>query len=328
MNSTEIDDILTKSIRSVVETEDYAIPSGGRYTYIVTDRDRGATVRQIMKRRLGFSSRLTSKFKRGLGDVRRNGVQVRTFAEVIPGDVIEIVMPDEISHFEPQDIPLSTIFEDDDLIVINKQPGITVHPTRTHPDGTLANAVMKHMLDRDDRYKIRFVNRLDMDTSGVLVVAKNAFCQDAIVKMMRRGEVKKYYCAIVDGIIDDDEGTINAPIGRKQDDTVRRAVTDDGSPSVTHYRVLERFKAGYTFVALRLETGRTHQIRVHMAHIGYPVTGDQLYGREKDSPIARQALHARRIVFKHPVSGETIDAEAPIPDDMAELLKKLRRREY
>lgn len=324
MNSTEIDDILTKSIRSAVETEEYVRPSGGRYTYTVTDRDRGATVRQIMKRRLGFSSRLTAKFKRGLGKVTRNGVPVRNFAEVIPGDVLEITMPEEISHFQPQDIPVSAIFEDDDLIVINKQPGITVHPTKTHADDTLANGIMKRMLDRGEKYKIRFVNRLDMDTSGVLVVVKNAFCQDAMVRMMKRDEVKKYYCAIVDGIIEEDEGTIDAPIGRKTDDTVRRAVVEGGSPSVTHYRVLERFKSGYTYIALRLETGRTHQIRVHMAYKGHPVTGDPLYGPGDCGLIGRQALHARRIVFQHPVSGELIDAEAPLPRDMADLLEKLR----
>ncbi|MGI6206394.1 MAG: RluA family pseudouridine synthase [Anaerovoracaceae bacterium] len=324
MKSTEIDDILTRSVRSAVETDDAVKPSGGRYTYTVTEKDRDATVRQIMKRRLGFSSRLTAKFKRGLGDVKRNGVPVRTFAEVIPGDVIEITMPSEQSHFDPQDIPVSTIFEDDDLIVLNKQPGLIVHPTKNHPDHTLANGIMKHMLDRGERYKIRFVNRLDMDTSGVLVVAKNAFSQNALAKMMKRDQVRKYYCAIVDGIIEEDEGTIDAPLGREPGETVKRAVVEGGSPSVTHYRVIERFGSGYTYIALRLETGRTHQIRVHMAYKGHPVTGDPLYGSSSAAVIARQALHARRIVFQHPVSGELIDAEAPLPDDMEDLLERLR----
>lgn len=324
VSDRNLDDRLTARIRASVDSTGDRNAESGRYSYIVTESDRGATVRQVMKKRLGFSSRLIAKFKRGMGSVKRNGIPVRNFAELLPGDVLDIMMPEDYSHFEPEDIPVRIIFEDEDLILVNKQPGITVHPTKTHPGGTLANGLMKRMLDSGDRYKIRFVNRLDMDTSGILIVARNSHCQDAISKMMKRDQVKKYYYAIVHGLVEEDQGTVDAPLGRTEADPVRRTVVEGGSPSVTHFRVLERFGSGFTFLALRLETGRTHQIRVHMKHLGHPIVGDPLYGKEEPELIGRQALHAGRLVFRHPVSGEIIDAEAELPEDMLKLLDRLR----
>ena len=319
-----MDDLLTASIRASVESSGDRAAERGRYSYTVTEEDRGATVRQIMKKRLGFSGRLIAKFKRGLGSVTRNGVRVRNFAEVIPGDVLDITMPEDVSHFEPEDIPVQVVYEDEDMILVNKQPGVTVHPTKTHPDGTLANGLMKRMLENGDRYKIRFVNRLDMDTSGILIVARNSHCQDAISRMMKHDQVEKYYYAIVHGIVGQDRGTVDAPLGRSGTDPVHRAVVEDGSPSVTHYQVLERFDSGFTFLKLRLETGRTHQIRVHMSWLGHPIVGDPLYGKEEPELIRRQALHAGEIVFQHPVSGEILRAEAPLPEDFQKLLNRLR----
>lgn len=324
ISNRDIDDLLTANIRASVESEgDYAAMRG-RYSYIVTEVDRGATVRDVMKKRLGFSSRLVTKFKKGLGTVKRNGIQVRNFAEVMPGDVLDITMPEDVSHFEPEDIPVEVVFQDEDLMLINKQPGVTVHPTRTHPSGTLANGLMKRMLDTGDKYKIRFVNRLDMDTSGILIVARNSHCQDAISRMMKRDEVEKYYYAIVHGLVEQDEGTVDAPIGRSEPDSIYRTVRPDGSPSITHYKVLERFESGFTLLKLRLETGRTHQIRVHMKHIGHPIAGDHLYGKTEPELIGRQALHAGRIAFPHPISGEPLDVEAPLPEDFQNLLDRLR----
>lgn len=320
----DIDDLLTANIRASVESAGDRSAERGRYSYIVTEEDRGATVRQIMKKRLGFSGRLIAKFKRGLGSVTRNGVRVRNFAEVIPGDVLDITMPEDVSHFEPEDIPVEVIYEDADLILVNKQPGVTVHPTKTHASGTLANGLMKRMLDTGDSYKIRFVNRLDMDTSGVLIVARNSHCQDAISRMMKHDQVEKYYYAIVHGIMENDRGTVDAPLGRSGTDPVRRAVIEDGYPSVTHYQVLDRFDSGFSYLKLRLETGRTHQIRVHLAWLGHPIAGDSLYGREEPELISRQALHAGEIVFRHPASGEMLRAEAPLPEDFQQLLDRLR----
>lgn len=332
MSSTDnsrIDDILTANVRSSMKSEGSRNAGRGRYSYTVTESDRDATVRQVMKRRLGFSNRLINKFKRGLGTVRRNGLEVRTCAEVVPGDVIDIKMPEDVSHFEAQDIPVSIIYEDEDILLVNKQAGLVVHPTKNVHDGTLANGLMKKMIDRGERYKIRFVNRLDMDTSGIVIVSKNAYCQDALSKMMKLDRVRKYYFAVVHGRVEQDEGSVDAPIGRGPADSVRRAVTADGSPSVTHYRVLRRFAGspdypeGFTSLELRLETGRTHQIRVHMSYKGHPLVGDPLYGRSEPELIGRQALHAERIVFPHPVDGRLVDVEAPLPEDIEQLIRML-----
>jgi 23S rRNA pseudouridine1911/1915/1917 synthase len=164
-----------------------------------------------------------------------------------------------------------------------------------------------------------------MDTSGLLVVAKNSHCQDDMQKQMIENAVVKKYAAVVKGIIEEDEGTVDLPIDKEHEDKVKRTVTDEGYPSVTHYKVLERFPRGYTLVELLLETGRTHQIRVHLSHIGHPVVGDVLYGEASVWLIERQALHARYLSFRHPVTGAIMELEAPLPDDMQELILKIRK---
>jgi 23S rRNA pseudouridine1911/1915/1917 synthase len=180
------------------------------------------------------------------------------------------------------------------------------------------------MLSQQKHYKIRFVNRLDMDTSGLLAIAKNSHCQDDMSRQMSENGVTKKYVAVVKGVIAEEEGTIDLPIDREHEDHVKRAVLKDGYPSVTHYKVLERFEKGYTLVELVLETGRTHQIRVHMSHIGHPIVGDVLYGVASVWLIERQALHARYLSFRHPLNGSLMELEAPLPDDMLTLLEKIR----
>ncbi len=319
-----LDDRVVVSVRQAMGEQRLRTDREGRYFWRVTEEDRDATVRQILKRRLKFSSRLLAKLKRGQGTVTRNGVEVRLFADVIPGDLVEVLLPEDRSHFTPQDIPVEVLYEDEDMIIVNKQPGLVVHPTRSHPDDTLANGLMKRMLDSGDSYKIRFVNRIDRDTSGLVVVARNSHCQDAMSGMMKNGQVEKRYVAIVHGIIREEDGTIDLPLGRLAEGDVRRAVIPGGSPSVTHYHVLERFPAGYTFLELKLETGRTHQIRVHLSHIGHPIAGDSLYGKAEPEIIGRQALHAAELHFRHPVSGADLDVRAPVPEDMNILLEQLR----
>jgi 23S rRNA pseudouridine1911/1915/1917 synthase len=191
----------------------------------------------------------------------------------------------------------------------------------------MANGIMKYMLDNHKHFKIRFINRLDMDTSGLLAIAKNSHCQDDLSKQMSENGVMKKYVAVVKGLITEEEGTVDLPIDREHVDHVKRAVIDDGYPSVTHYRVLERFQKGYTLVELVLETGRTHQIRVHMSHIGHPIVGDVLYGEASVWLIERQALHAKYLSFRHPVTGQQLELEAPLPDDMQRLLDKIREAE-
>ena len=253
-----------------------------------------------------------------------NGEQIPGWITANPGDVLEIRLPEETSDFIPEDIPIRTVYEDSSLLIINKQPGIVVHPTKGHPQHTLANGIMKDMLDRDQSFKIRFMNRLDMDTSGIVAVAKNSHCQASFMKQSQAGLVEKRYLAIVKGLVKEDQGTIDLPIGQPDPERVERAVVEGGSPSVTHYQVLDRFRAGYSLVELSLETGRTHQIRVHMAAIGHPVVSDHLYGESNPFLIERQALHARKLAMLHPVTGESVSFEAELPEDMANLLEKLR----
>lgn len=294
-----------------------------QFTHKVTTEDEGLEIREIMRLSFDFSSRLRNKIKREKL-VTLNGQQAPGWIKPKAGDVIRILLPEEKSGFEPQPIPVAPIYEDEDLLILNKQPGLTVHPTRGHPSGTVANALMYYMEQTHQSFKIRFVNRLDMDTSGLLVVAKNAYCQNDYTLQMKRNQVEKRYLSIVNGIVTPGAGTIDLPIGRPAPDDVRRSVMANGAPSVTHYKVLERFyQKGYTLVELLLETGRTHQIRVHMSHIGHPVLGDGLYGGENRLLIHRQALHAARLSFTHPITKSKLQLEAPMPDDMKQVLEYL-----
>ena len=330
VNTGELDRQLVESIRSASKPPAQQIQGDNRFSYTVTAEDDMTTAKQILKRRLGFSGRLISSIKRD-GIVLRNGIPIRVFADVIQGDVIEVILPEERSSFPPQDIPIKVVYEDDDMLLLNKQPWVVVHPTMGHPVGTIANGLAKRMDDTGLHYKIRFVNRLDRDTSGLLIVAKNSHCQDMLSQDMKSNRVEKRYKAIVHGIIRDDEGTVNLPIGRFSPDDIKRCVMDDGYPSITHYKVLERFSSGegiyeggFTFMELRLETGRTHQIRVHMSHIGHALVGDTLYGETEPELLDRQALHAAQLQLRQPVSDELLDIRAPLPDDMKKLLSKLQ----
>jgi len=293
-----------------------------KFSYIVSEKDGELLIKGLLKHKLGFSSRLMRKLKVE-GGVYLNGKPARLTAAVHAGDTVSVRFPDEGSDFPSQDIPIYPVYEDDDLLVINKQPGIVVHPTKGHPVGTIANGLMNYMEKTGQSFKIRFVNRLDMHTSGLLIIAKNSFSQDELSRQMAAGTVIKEYVAVVRGIVENDSGTIDLPIDRAQFGDVKRVVKEDGYPSVTHYKVLRRFGSGYTLVSLRLDSGRTHQIRVHMEHIGHPVVGDSLYGKEEILLIERQALHARYLSFDHPVSGNRLEIEAELPDDMRELVRRI-----
>lgn len=296
-----------------------------QFTYTVTENDEKEelSIRVLMKRNFSFSSRLRKKIKKEkLATV--NGKDIPVWRVPHAGDVICVTLPEERSYFPPEKIPVDVVYEDDDLLIVNKQPGITVHPTNGKPDHTLANALTNYMEETGQVFKIRFINRLDMDTSGLVAVGKNSHTQDDFVRQNKRGLVTKEYTAIVDGIIDEENGVIDLPIGRPENEPLRRGVVEGGKPSVTHYKVIERFSAGFTLVRLRLETGRTHQIRVHMNHIGHTVTGDWLYGSPNRDLIDRQALHASRLSFLHPVTGKQLDFSAPLPDDMEKVIRYLK----
>lgn len=294
-----------------------------KYKYTVTAEDKDRTINRIIRSRFDFSHRFKTKIKyQSLIDL--NGVKTPGYVIPKEGDIIEIRLPEETSDFTPEDIPISVLYEDDDLLLIDKQPGIIVHPTKGHPVHTIANGVMKYINDTGQSFKIRFANRLDMDTSGIVIIAKNANAQNDISHQMRNQHIVKKYIAIVKGIVEEDSFTIDLPVGRPADDSVQRAVMyEGGKDAVTDVKVLERF-ASTSLVELTLHTGRTHQLRVHMSHIGHPIVGDHLYGGSMPWLIDRQALHAYYISFTHPVTGDILTVKAPYPDDIKECLDKLK----
>jgi 23S rRNA pseudouridine1911/1915/1917 synthase len=301
-------------------------------TCLVDEGEEGMTAKGVLRRKKGVSLRLIRRITHEGGAVHLNGELARFIDCVKAGDVIGLVFPSESNHLIPQNIPLAALYEDDDLLAIDKQPGIVVHPTKGHPDGTIANGIIHRMEERGDSFKVRFINRLDMDTSGVLLIGKNIHAQSDFAAQAKRGLVEKRYIAIVEGIVKESAGSIDLPIAledvgerRGEGDILpipKRIVRADGNPSVTHYRVLERFDRGFTLLELKLETGRTHQIRVHMAHMGHPVVGDSLYGNGRGL-MDRQALHAQSLRFRHPSQDREIYIEAPLPEDMQRCVETL-----
>ncbi len=298
-----------------------------KFKYLVTVEDEGEKIKNIIKRQFSLSSRLMTKLKTG-DCVFLNDSPVKLYVTPVAGDIIKINFPYERSEFVPENIDINIVYEDSDILIINKQPGHVVHPTKGHPTGTMANGIMKYMIDSAQSFKIRFINRLDMDTSGLLIVAKNSHCQDNLSKQMKNNRVSKEYIAIVKGIVSDDSGTVNAPIGRLYDDHVLRGVTPDGYPSTTNYKVIDRYESGFSLLRLRLETGRTHQIRVHMNHIGHPVLSDSLYDEQVPDIISRQALHAAYLSFVHPISGKLMEFDAPMPEDMCKAVSIISQKRF
>ena len=229
----------------------------------------------------------------------------------------------------PQDIPLDVVFEDGDVLVVNKPKGLVVHPAAGHADGTLVNALLHHCGDSlsgvGGEKRPGIVHRIDMDTSGLLIVAKNDFAHQKLSDQLKDHSLSRTYECIVRGGFKEDSGTVDAPIGRHPVDRKRMAVTRTGSrEAVTHWEVIDRY-GQYTHLRCRLETGRTHQIRVHMAHIGHPIAGDSLYGIKKpELGLTSQCLHAKQLRFVHPRTGEEVCVECPLPEEFEKALAKLR----
>ncbi len=293
------------------------------FQYTVTKQDSGLTINGILRRRCTFSARTRTKLKQQ-GLIFLNGKA--TDSGVVPnvGDVIGAKLPEEKSEFIAEDIPIYPVYEDQDILILNKQAGVITHPTKGTPCHTLANGLMRFMEQTNQSFKIRFVNRLDMDTTGLLIVAKTAQAQERISRQMQADTTEKRYQAVVHGTVEQDAFTIDLPIGRPDPENPARAVMrEGGAPCITHVRVLERF-GEYTLVELRLETGRAHQIRVHMAHLGHPLVGDPLYGKAEPELIGRQALHSCYLAIDHPTTQKRLTLEAPLPEDMQALLKKIR----
>ncbi len=290
-----------------------------KYAHTVTEEELGLSINQILRANFRFSSRFRTKMKyQSLVDL--NDTPTPGYIKPEVGDVISVRLPEESSDFPPENIPLDIIYEDDDLLVINKQPGIIVHPTKGHPEHTIANAVMYYMQESGQSFKIRFANRIDMDTSGIIICCKNANSQNDISNQMRMGTVVKKYIALVHGRIEEDM-TIDLPVGRPSQESIQRTVMEGGKSAVTDVHVLEKYR-DFTLVELTIHTGRTHQIRVHLTHIGHPIAGDELYGGQAEGIINRQALHAYHIEFTHPMKKEPLCIEAPYPSDISEAISK------
>ncbi|MCX7746665.1 MAG: RluA family pseudouridine synthase [Clostridia bacterium] len=292
--------------------------------YIVDGETAGRAVKSILKTKLNLSERLIKKLKNE-HKILCNNVPVYVNKPTSVGDLIEVLIDfvEECDDIIPEDIEIDILHEDDSLIIINKAPHIVVHPTFGHPSGTIANAIMFHLLEKGICKKVRPVSRLDRDTSGIIIFAKNQFVQEMLIRQMKSKTFIKEYLGIVQGVVQPLQGTIDLPIERKPGSIMLRHVAPTGAPSVTHYEVVEHYQDA-SYLKFSLETGRTHQIRVHCQAIGHPLIGDTLYSPSGSVFIGRQALHSQSVAFYHPFTSEKMVFTAPIPDDMQNLLKILK----
>ena len=288
----------------------------------VTEQYANKKVLSILKNEMKLSSRLIKKLKASNG-LLLNGKPIRTVDLVQKGDLVSVVIDfNEEVYMQPEPSELSIIFEDDCLLAVNKEPGMPVHPTAGHPTGTLAHQVLSHFIGQGLSIKVRPINRLDRDTSGIVLFAKNSYVQDNIIKQMKENRVFKSYLGIVHGVFNPLEGIIDLPIARKSKSIIERVIDPAGAPSITRYKTIEHHN-DLSLVQFILETGRTHQIRVHAKAMGHPLLGDWLYSDIKTNRIGRQALHSHALAFNHPLSEKRIELSAPIPADMQNVLSNL-----
>lgn len=290
--------------------------------YRVKNDNDNQKVSQILRNHLKLSRGEMRRIKRCAG-LMVNDQTVRLNSLVKEGDLIRVNLQDDDDQpVIPQDIPLDIIFEDEHILVVNKPSNMLVHPLSYHVLNTLANGVIYHWQQQGHNSKFRAVSRLDKDTSGVILIAKSSYICHQLSGQMKNNMCRREYLAVVHDRITMDSGIIDLPIGRPNDNSLIFGVTPQGKEAITHFTVIKRF-AGGSLVKLRLETGRTHQIRVHMRHLGHPIMGDDLYGGSLDL-IHRQALHSWRLEFNHPVTKEHMRLEAPLPADMTSLIQKLK----
>ncbi|MFC6274977.1 RluA family pseudouridine synthase [Levilactobacillus tangyuanensis] len=273
-------------------------------------------------------SRSQAKAAIEAGQITVDGQTVKPKFKASVGAKVAISLPDpEPIDLEPENIPLDIVYEDDDVIVVNKPQGMVVHPAPGHPNHTLVNALLYHSPLSEINGELRpgIVHRIDKDTSGLLMVAKNDQAHQSLSAQLQAKTNLREYVAIVHGNFKEETGIIKAPLGRSPKDRKKQAVVADGRPAVTHFRVLERY-GDYSLIACRLETGRTHQIRVHMAYINHPVAGDPLYGPKKTLKGDGQYLHAKTLGFKQPATGEELAFSTPVPANFAAVVKRLRQQ--
>lgn len=279
-----------------------------------------SNVKEVLKAEFSMSDRLLLKLKK-LDRIYLNGDVTSVNHPVLENDLIECYLDyeEDNSNIVPTEMPLNIIYEDEAYIVVNKPAGIPVHPSMDHYTDSLSNGIAFYFNQIGLKKKIRPVNRLDKDTSGIVIFAKNEYIQECLVRQMKSKEFIKKYIAVVNGNLDNLEGTINAPIARKEGSIIERCVSETGDIAITHYKVLKR-KTDFDIVECILETGRTHQIRVHFAYLGHSLLSDTLYGTSS-SLINRQALHAYEVEFTHPLSKKKVKYIATVPEDLNKLME-------
>ena len=298
---------------------------------ILTADQSGERLDAFLSRSAALSSRSAAQKLIADGNVRLNGKPAKKNDRLNPGDQVEFTVPEPKEvDIAPKEIPLDIVYEDEDVAVINKPKGLVVHPAAGHQDDTLVNGLLYAMGDSlsgiNGELRPGIVHRIDKDTSGLLAIAKNDLAHTVLASQLKDHSMARTYEAIVCGSFREDSGTVDAPIGRHPTDRKKMCVTQRNSkPAVTHWEVVERFR-GYTHIRCRLETGRTHQIRVHMAYIGHPILGDTVYGHKKpELGQSSQCLHAGSLCFRHPRDGRPVMVFAPLPEYFTEVLEKLRK---
>ena len=289
-------------------------------TYTIDNASTGLRIEQYLRRR-GYSYQNLARLKKMRESILLNGAWIYMRTAVKDGDIltVHIQEPESSPNIPPVKLPLDIVYEDEDIVVVNKPAGMPVHPSLNNYENSLANGLMYYYQEQGKPFIFRCTNRLDRDTSGLTVVAKHMVSSSILSSMGMRHEITREYLAIVRGALKPSEGTIDAPIGRTGSSLIERKIDfENGERAVTHYRVVEE-QNGHSLVSLILETGRTHQIRIHMKYIGHPLVGDYLYNPDMEY-IDRQALHSHRLSFTHPVTGEKMEFTAPLPTDMRKIL--------
>lgn len=288
-------------------------------SYQIDKDEHYDNVLHVLKEQFLLSDRLITKLKKA-NKIYLNSLPTYTKKSVTVGDTVSVLIDfeEDNSNIVASNIPLNIIYEDDYLLVLNKPANIAIHPSILHFDNSLSNGVKFYFDKLGLKKKIRIVNRLDRNTSGIVILAKNEYIQECLIKQMKTNEFKKEYLAIAKGILESKSGTLNFPIARKEGSIIERTVSSDGDSAITHYDVVKEFN-NLSLVHIVLETGRTHQIRVHFSHIGHPILGDTLYS-SPSKLINRQALHSYKLTFIHPVTKKVVSLEAPLPNDIKNII--------
>lgn len=289
-------------------------------TYQITEKDDGLKIKSFLSAK-GYSSQNLTDLKKQPESVLINGEPAFVIKQLLFGDILTIHIVEETSseRIPPVKLPLNIVYEDEDILVVNKPAGMPIHPSLNNYENSLANGLAYYYKEQGKPFIFRCINRLDRDTSGLTVIAKHMVSASILAQMTARRELHREYLAIVKGLVEPVQGTIDAPLGRKDSSMIERMIDwEKGERAITHYQ-LKEYKNGHSLLSIHLETGRTHQIRIHMKYLGYPLIGDYLYHPDMEL-ITRQALHSCRLTFSHPITGKPMDFTAPLPEDMKKVL--------